>query len=95
MKDLFIDPSLMKPIDRLTDIRFLKEHGVDKIYKIDTSKAVSGNRQYVILYDIMLGMMISMTSHLSSCSILKTIVPILPFFRVSASACDLATRSQF
>lgn len=45
VKDLFIDPSLMKTIDRLADIRFLKEHGVDKIYKIDTSKAVQGNRQ--------------------------------------------------
>jgi len=35
----------MKQIDRLADIKFLRQHGVDKIFKIDTSKAVNGNRQ--------------------------------------------------
>lgn len=42
----------MKPIDRLSGIKFLKDHGVEKIYKIDTSKAVQGCKQYVKrLYD--------------------------------------------
>ena len=35
----------MKPIDRIADIRFLKEHGVDKIFKIDSAKSVKGNKE--------------------------------------------------
>ncbi|KAF6033143.1 VPS33B [Bugula neritina] len=44
-KDLFIDPTLMKPIDRIANVKFLQDHGVEKIYKIDSSKPVQGNRE--------------------------------------------------
>ncbi|XP_067945152.1 vacuolar protein sorting-associated protein 33B-like isoform X2 [Watersipora subatra] len=35
----------MKPIDRLADISFLKNHGVDRIFKMDSSKPVQGSKE--------------------------------------------------
>ncbi|CAB4006211.1 vacuolar sorting-associated 33B-like, partial [Paramuricea clavata] len=37
-QDLVIDQSLMKPFDRIAGATFLKEHGVDKIFKLERTK---------------------------------------------------------
>ncbi|KAK2157090.1 hypothetical protein LSH36_199g04005 [Paralvinella palmiformis] len=34
-KDLVLDPDLMKPLDRIAGATLLKEHGVDKIFKLE------------------------------------------------------------
>ncbi|XP_048583700.1 vacuolar protein sorting-associated protein 33B isoform X2 [Nematostella vectensis] len=41
-KDLVIDPKLMKPLDHIAGAAFLKEHGVDKIFKLDYEKITLG-----------------------------------------------------
>ncbi|EDO29564.1 predicted protein, partial [Nematostella vectensis] len=41
-KDLVIDPRLMKPLDHIAGAAFLKEHGVDKIFKLDYEKITLG-----------------------------------------------------
>jgi len=50
IKDLVLDVDLMKPIDRITaGATLLKEHGVDKIYKLDGPKALQGTNQVMFL----------------------------------------------
>ncbi|XP_018427116.1 PREDICTED: vacuolar protein sorting-associated protein 33B [Nanorana parkeri] len=34
-KDLFIEPELMSPLDRIANVSILKQHDVDKLYKLD------------------------------------------------------------
>ncbi|XP_033634105.1 vacuolar protein sorting-associated protein 33B-like isoform X1 [Asterias rubens] len=50
MKDLVIDPELMRPLDRIAGAQLLKRHGVDKIFKLESNKLeVSGDsRMYLV-----------------------------------------------
>lgn len=49
-KDLVIDPQLMKPLDHFTGASFLKEHGVNKIFKLETDRLdVGGNMRIYLL----------------------------------------------
>ncbi|XP_005106439.1 vacuolar protein sorting-associated protein 33B [Aplysia californica] len=49
-KDLVLDADLTKPLDRVAGISFLKEHGVDKIFKLEAGqKALPGCGQRVYL----------------------------------------------
>ncbi|KAK7115615.1 vacuolar protein sorting-associated protein 33B-like [Littorina saxatilis] len=49
-KDLVIDPELTKPLDRVAGIAFLKEHGVDKIFKLEPSqKSLPGRGKRIYL----------------------------------------------
>ncbi|CAL1545477.1 unnamed protein product [Lymnaea stagnalis] len=50
-KDLVIDPDLTKPLDRVAGVTFLREHGVDKIFKLESGqKSLPGceNRIYLV-----------------------------------------------
>ncbi|XP_071112864.1 vacuolar protein sorting-associated protein 33B-like [Haliotis cracherodii] len=50
-KDLVIDGELTKPFDRFAGISFLKQHGVEKIFKLDPSQKVihgSERRIYIV-----------------------------------------------
>ncbi|XP_058972435.2 vacuolar protein sorting-associated protein 33B-like isoform X1 [Pocillopora verrucosa] len=50
MKDLVIDPQLMKPLDHFTGASFLKEHGVNKIFKLESGKLeVGGDKRIYLL----------------------------------------------
>ncbi|XP_062845979.1 vacuolar protein sorting-associated protein 33B [Trichomycterus rosablanca] len=40
-KDLFIDADLMSPLDRIANVTTLKEHEVDKLYKVEFKPIVS------------------------------------------------------
>ncbi|OPJ70247.1 vacuolar protein sorting-associated protein 33B [Patagioenas fasciata monilis] len=44
-KDLFIEPDLMSPLDRIASVSILKQHEVDKLYKVDTRPAPSSSDQ--------------------------------------------------
>lgn len=50
MKDLVLDPQLMKPLDHFTGASFLKEHGVNKIFKLEGDRldAVCDKRIYLL-----------------------------------------------
>lgn len=49
-KDLALDADLTKPLDRVAGVSFLKENGVDKIFKLDpTQKALPGCNQRIYL----------------------------------------------
>lgn len=49
-KDLVIDPDLTKPLDRVAGVAFLKEHGVDKIFKLEPSqKSLPGREKRIYL----------------------------------------------
>ncbi|CAH2274185.1 vacuolar sorting-associated 33B [Pelobates cultripes] len=41
-KDLIIEPDLMSPLDRIANVSILKQHGVDKLYKLE-SKPIHSN----------------------------------------------------
>lgn len=49
-KDLVIDPSLMTLLDRITGLQFLKEKGVDKVYKLEHKEILGGGnkRAYIV-----------------------------------------------
>ncbi|XP_064932995.1 vacuolar protein sorting-associated protein 33B isoform X2 [Columba livia] len=47
-KDLFIEPDLMSPLDRIASVSILK-HEVDKLYKVDTRPAPSSSDQFCFL----------------------------------------------
>lgn len=50
-KDVVIDPDLMKPLDRVAGITFLKEHGVSKIFKLEPGQKSlpgCGKRVYLV-----------------------------------------------
>ncbi|KAK7880593.1 hypothetical protein WMY93_032772 [Mugilogobius chulae] len=48
-KDLFIDADLMSPLDRIANVSTLKEHEVDKLYKVEHRSVVSTADQSVSL----------------------------------------------
>uniref|UniRef100_A0A8C3VC03 VP33B protein n=1 Tax=Catharus ustulatus TaxID=91951 RepID=A0A8C3VC03_CATUS len=41
-KDLFIEADLMSPLDRIANVSILKQHDVDKLYKVETRPALQG-----------------------------------------------------
>lgn len=49
-KDLVLESDLMKPLDRIAGATLLKQHGVDKIFKLDpTQKSILGCEQRIYL----------------------------------------------
>ncbi|XP_060062741.1 vacuolar protein sorting-associated protein 33B-like [Ylistrum balloti] len=49
-KDLVLESDLMKPLDRIAGASLLKQHGVDKIFKLDPSqKSIQGCDQRIYL----------------------------------------------
>ncbi|XP_053573680.1 vacuolar protein sorting-associated protein 33B isoform X2 [Bombina bombina] len=40
-KDLFIEPDLMSPLDRIANVSILKQHDVDKLYKLENKPIYS------------------------------------------------------
>nr|CAB3267636.1 vacuolar protein sorting-associated protein 33B [Phallusia mammillata] len=48
-KDLVIDPSLMTVLDRITGLQFLKEKGVDKVYKLEHKEILGGGNKRVYI----------------------------------------------
>ncbi|KOB72444.1 Vacuolar protein sorting [Operophtera brumata] len=42
-KDLIIDPSLIKPLERICGVSWLRQHGIDKIYKMDPQLGPTAN----------------------------------------------------
>ena len=49
-KDLVLDSSLMTPLDRLTGMQYLKQKGVDKVYKLELKEIIGGcdQRAYIV-----------------------------------------------
>lgn len=49
-KDLVIDPDLMVPLDRLTGVTYLKDRGVEKIFKLEHGEIVGAcdKRVYIV-----------------------------------------------
>ncbi|XP_020032994.2 vacuolar protein sorting-associated protein 33B isoform X2 [Castor canadensis] len=48
-KDLFIEADLMSPLDRIASVSILKQHEVDKLYKVESKPALSSNEQLCFL----------------------------------------------
>ncbi|XP_035538365.1 vacuolar protein sorting-associated protein 33B [Morone saxatilis] len=48
-KDLFIEADLMSPLDRIANVSTLKEHEVDKLYKVEYKPVVSTSDQLCFL----------------------------------------------
>ncbi|KYO20884.1 vacuolar protein sorting-associated protein 33B [Alligator mississippiensis] len=48
-KDLFIDADLMSPLDRIANVSLLKQHEVDKLYKVENKPVVSTSDQLCFL----------------------------------------------
>ncbi|XP_070542107.1 vacuolar protein sorting-associated protein 33B-like isoform X2 [Ptychodera flava] len=48
-KDLVIDPELMRPLDRIAGAILLKQHGVDRIFKLEQGKLQVGAQQRIYL----------------------------------------------
>ncbi|XP_023702162.1 vacuolar protein sorting-associated protein 33B isoform X3 [Cryptotermes secundus] len=48
-KELIIDPVLMKPLECITGVQFLRSHGVDKIFKFEKSGVSCVNSQLVYM----------------------------------------------
>ncbi|KAI4876158.1 hypothetical protein NFI96_017584 [Prochilodus magdalenae] len=48
-KDLFIDADLMSPLDRIANVTTLKQHEVDKLYKVEFKPIVSTSDQLCFL----------------------------------------------
>ncbi|XP_057575983.1 vacuolar protein sorting-associated protein 33B-like [Hippopotamus amphibius kiboko] len=46
-KDLFIEADLMSPLDRIANVSILKQHEVDKLYKVEHKPALSSSEQRV------------------------------------------------
>ncbi|XP_049871918.1 vacuolar protein sorting-associated protein 33B [Pectinophora gossypiella] len=46
-KDLIIDPSLIKPLERICGVSWLRQHGIDKIYKMDPQLGSTANTSRV------------------------------------------------
>ncbi|KAF3833041.1 hypothetical protein F7725_026706 [Dissostichus mawsoni] len=44
-KDLFIEPDLMSPLDRIANVSTLKQHEVDKLYKVEYKPVISTSDQ--------------------------------------------------
>lgn len=52
--DLIIDPSLIKPLEKICGVSWLRQHGIDKIYKMDPQLGPTANtiRVYLIPADV-------------------------------------------
>ncbi|XP_067327466.1 vacuolar protein sorting-associated protein 33B [Anolis sagrei] len=48
-KDLFIEADLMSPLDRIANVSILKQHEVDKLYKVENKPAHSSSDQLCFL----------------------------------------------
>ncbi|XP_068266018.1 vacuolar protein sorting-associated protein 33B isoform X2 [Nyctibius grandis] len=48
-KDLFIEADLMSPLDRIASVSILKQHEVDKLYKVESRPALSTSDQFCFL----------------------------------------------
>ncbi|XP_068580429.1 vacuolar protein sorting-associated protein 33B [Cebidichthys violaceus] len=48
-KDLFIEADLMSPLDRIANVSILKQHEVDKLYKVEYKPVVSTSDQLCFL----------------------------------------------
>ncbi|CAM4638222.1 unnamed protein product [Caretta caretta] len=48
-KDLFIEADLMSPLDRIANVSILKQHEVDKLYKVENKPIVSTSDQLCFL----------------------------------------------
>ncbi|XP_029411775.1 vacuolar protein sorting-associated protein 33B isoform X1 [Nannospalax galili] len=48
-KDLFIEADLMSPLDRIANVSILKQHEVDKLYKVENKPALSYSEQLCFL----------------------------------------------
>nr|XP_033775549.1 vacuolar protein sorting-associated protein 33B isoform X1 [Geotrypetes seraphini]XP_033775550.1 vacuolar protein sorting-associated protein 33B isoform X1 [Geotrypetes seraphini] len=48
-KDLFIEPDLMSPLDRIANVSILKQHEVDKLYKLENKPVYSNSDQLCFL----------------------------------------------
>ncbi|XP_063301725.1 vacuolar protein sorting-associated protein 33B [Pelobates fuscus] len=48
-KDLIIEPDLMSPLDRIANVSILKQHGVDKLYKLESKPIYSNCDQLCFL----------------------------------------------
>ncbi|XP_056428000.1 vacuolar protein sorting-associated protein 33B [Hyla sarda] len=48
-KDLFIEPELMSPLDRIANVSILKQHDVDKLYKLENKPIYSNSDQLCFL----------------------------------------------
>ncbi|KAM6125202.1 vacuolar protein sorting-associated protein 33B isoform 2-T2 [Phoenicopterus ruber ruber] len=48
-KDLFIEADLMSPLDRIANVSILKQHEVDKLYKVESRPALSSSDQFCFL----------------------------------------------
>ncbi|KAM9532647.1 vacuolar protein sorting-associated protein 33B isoform 4-T4 [Guaruba guarouba] len=48
-KDLFIEADLMSPLDRIANVSILKQHEVDKLYKVETRPAPTCSDQFCFL----------------------------------------------
>ncbi|KAJ6662827.1 hypothetical protein lerEdw1_011031 [Lerista edwardsae] len=48
-KDLFIEADLMSPLDRIANVSILKQHEVDKLYKVESKPAHSTSDQLCFL----------------------------------------------
>ncbi|KAG6452078.1 hypothetical protein O3G_MSEX007462 [Manduca sexta] len=77
-KDLIIDPSLIKPLERICGVSWLRQKGIDKIYKMDPQlrTTTNTNRVYFIpaciqKYKCVLDQISSLISQNSSLSDLK------------------------
>ncbi|XP_056877373.1 vacuolar protein sorting-associated protein 33B [Takifugu flavidus] len=48
-KDLFIEPDLMSPLDRIANVSTLKQHEVDKLFKVEYKPIISTSDQLCFL----------------------------------------------
>ncbi|XP_075711377.1 vacuolar protein sorting-associated protein 33B [Rhinoderma darwinii] len=48
-KDLFIEPELMSPLDRIANVSILKQHDVDKLYKLENKPIYTNSDQLCFL----------------------------------------------
>ncbi|KAM6308551.1 vacuolar protein sorting-associated protein 33B [Aegotheles albertisi] len=48
-KDLFIEPDLMSPLDRIANVSILKQHEVDKLYKVEARPGLNTSDQLCFL----------------------------------------------
>ncbi|ESO89653.1 hypothetical protein LOTGIDRAFT_234244 [Lottia gigantea] len=66
-KDLVIDPCFTKLLDRIAGVTFLKQHGVDKIFKLDpTQKSLGGSEMRIYFVRPTISTMRLISNHINS-----------------------------
>ncbi|XP_044135433.1 vacuolar protein sorting-associated protein 33B [Bufo gargarizans] len=48
-KDLFLEPDLMSPLDRIANVSILKQHDIDKLYKLENKPIYTNSDQVCFL----------------------------------------------